>query len=471
MPAMPFTISPTPMLSSSARWLFLLAPLILGLMVPAASFGATRQRPNIVIILADDMGYADVGAFGGDRFPTPHLDALAQRGLKLTDFHSNAPVCSPTRAAFLTGRYQHRSGIDEVVLADPKLGMRDTHGLSPSEPTFASLLKGAGYRTALMGKWHLGYAEKFNPMHHGFDEFRGYVSGNVDFHSHLDGTGAADWWHNLELRDEPGYSTHLISRHAVRFIEENQSHPFCLYVAHEAPHSPYQGPNDPPVRGPAAAKPLSGADVSRAYAEMVQEMDKGIGEIVATLDRLGLADDTLVFFFSDNGATAEGNNGNLRGTKGTLWEGGHRVPAIAAWPGRIKPGGVSDQTAIGMDLLPTLLDLSGTPSPKDHPLDGVSLARLLLAKEPLPERTLFWGYGHRFAVRRGPWKLVASPPRAPGVNVRRRAGANEPTVGLYHLGNDPSESINLADVHPALVLEFQAALDHWRQDVGYSKAR
>lgn len=421
--------------------------------------------------MADDLGYADLGAFGGDRYPTPHLDALARRGMKLTDFHSNGPVCSPTRAALLTGRYQQRAGIDEVVLADPKLGMRDTHGLAPSEATFASLLKGAGYRTALMGKWHLGYIQKFNPVNLGFDEFHGFVSGNVDFHSHLDGTGAPDWWHDLELRDEPGYVTHLITRHATRFIEENRSQPFCLYVAHEAPHSPYQGPHDPPVRGPGAAKPLAGEEIQRAYADMMRELDKGVGEIVATLERLGLSENTLVLFFSDNGATREGNNGNLRGAKGTLWEGGHRVPSIAVWPGRIEPGSVSRQTTMTMDILPTLLDLSGTPAPAGRPLDGFSLAQVLLADVPLPERTLFWGYGHRFAVRRGPWKLMANPPLPPGVTRRARGNANEPEIGLYHLDDDPDEAMNLAATHPDILRNMQAALDRWREDVGYSKAR
>ncbi len=432
---------------------------------PVDSFGATAIPPNFVIILADDMGYADLSCYGNDRYETPHLDALARSGLRFTDFHSNGPVCSPTRAALLTGRYQQRSGVDEVVFADPKFGMRDDYGLKPSEVTFSRVLKETGYRTALMGKWHLGYAPKFNPVRHGFDEFRGYVSGNVDFHSHLDGIGAADWWHNAELRDEPGYTTHLITRHAVRFIEENQRQPFCLYVAHEAPHSPYQGPNDPPVRGPNASQPLQGAGLQRAYREMVQEMDRGVGEIIATLQRLGLAENTLVFFFSDNGATREGNNGPLRGFKGSLWEGGHRVPAIAAWPGKIRPGTVTHETAMGMDLMPTLLELSGTPAPSGHRFDGQSLAPLLLRNEKLAERTLFWGYTGRFAVRRGPWKLIANPPAPAGAKARKKAAPDDPAVGLFHLGDDPAEKNNLATKHPERVRELQAALDAWRREL------
>lgn len=462
-----------PFRSASCRAGKLLVVILCALAaVPArAASSAPNERPNFVIILADDLGYADIGAYGGDRYPTPHLNALARSGMRFTDFHANAPVCSPTRAALLTGRYQQRAGIDEVVLADPKLGMRDTHGLSPGEVTFAMLLKQDGYRTALMGKWHLGYVKKFNPVQHGFDEFQGYVSGNVDFHSHLDGTDAPDWWHNLELRDEPGYTTHLITRHAVRFIEENKGRPFCLYVAHEAPHSPYQGPKDPPVRGPGAKPPLAGAELQRAYSEMVGEMDRGIGEIVAALARLGLSENTLVFFTSDNGATAEGNNGKLRGLKGTLWEGGHRVPAIAAWPGRIKPGSVTDQTAMSMDILPTLLELSRTSPPPGRAFDGVSLARVFLANERLPVRTVFWGYGHRFAVRRGPWKLLVNPPPPPGVKQRRKATASDPALGLYRLDTDLAEQTNLADAQPELAAELQDALTRWRRDVGYAAAR
>ncbi len=432
----------------------------------AIAISAAERRPNIVIILADDMGYADLSCFGGDRYQTPHLDALAKSGLRFTDFHSNGAVCSPTRAALLTGRYQQRSGVTEVVFADPKLGKRDDHGLKPTEITFSRLLKNAGYRTALMGKWHLGYAPKFNPVHHGFDEFRGYVSGNVDFHAHVDQAGFADWWHNLELRDEPGYTTHLITKHGVRFIEENKDRPFCLYLAHEAPHAPYQGPKDPPVRGPNAGQAVAGAEIQRAYREMVQEMDRGAGEIVATLQRLGLAENTLVFFFSDNGGTREGNNGPLHGTKGNVWEGGHRVPAIAAWPGKIKPGTVTDQTAIGMDLLPTMLELAGARPPAGHRFDGTSLTGLLFNGQPLPPRTLFWGYNERYAVRQGPWKLVVNQPGEGEPKGKKKAGSTDAVaVGLFNLEKDIGEKNNLARQHPERVRELQAALAAWKQDV------
>jgi len=432
---------------------------------------ATIPRPNVIIIMADDMGYADLSAYGNERFQTPHLDALAREGLRFTDFHSNGPVCSPTRAALLTGRYQQRSGVDEVVFADPARGKRDAHGLQSAELTFAELLQAAGYRTGLMGKWHLGYDRKFNPVRQGFDEFRGYLSGNVDFHSHIDQANFPDWWHDLEQVDEPGYSTHLITRHAVRFIEANRSRPFCLYVAHEAPHSPFQGPGDPPIRGPRAQPPLQGPDIARAYREMVQEMDKGVGEIIATLRRLNLAENTFVFFCSDNGGTREGNNGPLNGHKGSVWEGGHRVPGLAWWPGKIKAG-TTDQVALSMDLMPTMLDLAKVSVPAGHRLDGTILVPLLVESRPLPARTLFWGYTGRYAVRQGPWKLLvnqtageATKAKGKGKNKAGDGTAAAPATMLFHLGDDLGEKRDLAAREPGRVRELEAALAAWRKDV------
>lgn len=428
-----------------------------------AGYAKTTTKPNFVIIMADDMGYADLSCYGNDRYRTPHLDELARGGLRFTDFHSNGAVCSPTRAALLTGRYQQRSGVADVVYADPAMGKRDSHGLPTTEVTFAKVLRDAGYRTALMGKWHLGYALKFNPVHHGFDEFRGFLSGNVDFHSHIDQAGFQDWWRDLSLEDEVGYSTHLITRHAVRFIEENQTKPFCLYVAHEAPHSPWQGPKDPPVRGPNAQPSLQGKEIPRAYREMVQELDHGVGEIVATLRRLGLAENTLVFFCSDNGGTKESNNGKLAGTKSTVWEGGHRVPGIAWWPGKIKAG-VTDQTAITMDVMPTLLDFAQVPVPSGLKLDGVSLASLLLRGEPLSDRMLFWAHSKRLAVRHGPWKLLVNQPAVDEVKSKSKPDA-APRIALFHLERDLSEKADVSEKNPERVQQLEAALKVWRLDV------
>jgi len=402
--------------------------------------------PNFVIILADDLGYGDTGPYGG-WIDTPRLDRMAAEGLRFTDFHASGNVCSPTRAGLLTGRYQQRAGIPGVLNADPKLPVHRA-GLQTSEVTFAELLQAAGYATGLMGKWHLGYTKNYNPVHHGFDSFRGYTSGNVDYISHYDRMETYDWWHDLELVEEDGYATHLITSHAVRFIEGNQGRPFCLYVAHEAVHSPYQGPDDPPERGPNKVRGQK-QDVKEAYRAMMREMDKGVGEILDAVGRLGLAEKTLVFFFSDNGANKNGSNGPLRGFKGSDWEGGHREPAVAWWPGKIRPGTTSDQLAISLDLMPTMLDLAGVPLPEGHKLDGVSLAPLLLEGKPIGARRLFW---NGRAMRDGPWKLIIDGPGAKG-------------VGLYNLDEDLGEQNNLAEKHPERVRAMLEAVEAWKKDV------
>jgi arylsulfatase A-like enzyme len=414
--------------------------------------GDSSRVPNIILILADDLGYGDTGTYGS-WIETPHLDKLAAEGLRLTDFHSSGNVCSPTRAGLLTGRYQQRAGIPGVINADPKIAAHH-HGLQVSEVTFAERLEQAGYRTAVFGKWHLGYKRKFNPLHHGFGRFRGYISGNVDYISHYDRMGVYDWWDGLELVKEPGYVTHLITEHALRFIEANKGRPFCVYIAHEAVHSPYQGPGDPAQRGPAggpqpAGKRVAKIDVKRAYRQMMEEMDKGVGRVVATVDRLGLAENTLIFFFSDNGANQQGSNGPLRGYKGSNWEGGHRVPAIARWPGHVPAGVVSHELTISIDLMPTMLALAGATLPDGHKLDGVNLLPVLLEGKSLGDRKLFW---NGKAMRDGPWKLIESGKGAEG-------------VGLYNLAEDLGEQNNLAEKFPQRVRQMQAALQAWQEDM------
>jgi len=411
-------------------------------------------RPSIVLILADDLGYGDTSAYGG-WIETPHLDRMAAEGMRFTDFHASGNVCSPTRAGLLTGRYQQRAGISGVINADPKVAAHH-HGLHVREVTFAKLLKKAGYQTALFGKWHLGYTKNFNPVHHGFDRFRGYVSGNIDYISHYDRMGVYDWWDGLQLIEEEGYCTHLITKHAVRFIEENKQRPFCLYIAHEAVHSPYQGPNDLAQRGPNASRRPAGnrnravkTDVKTAYRQMMEEMDQGVGQVMATVKRLGLEENTLIFFFSDNGANSRGSNGPLRGFKGSNWEGGHREPAIAWWPGRIKAGSLSDELAISLDLMPTMLALAGVEVPEGHRLDGVSLLPVLLEGKSLGRRQLFW---NGKAMRDGPWKLIIQ-------------GKGQKGIGLYNLAEDLGEQHNLADRYPDRVEAMLAAIEQWKQDV------
>ncbi|MEW4489576.1 sulfatase-like hydrolase/transferase [Thalassoglobus sp. JC818] len=411
---------------------------------------ASSPATNFVVIMADDLGYADVSCFGATSYETPHLDRMAAEGMMLTDFHSNGPVCSPTRAALLTGRYQQRAGMEEVVFADPKQNRH--HGLQTSETTFAEVLKKLGYTTGVIGKWHLGYEKQYNPVHHGFDDFWGYVSGNVCYQSHLDRMGIDDWWHNAQRVNEEGYTTHLVTQHAVDFIVDHQDEPFCLYVAHECVHSPFQGPNDPAVRVRGRVGDLADAkvkDVGRAYQEMIVEMDRGIGQIVETLKSCKLDGQTLVLFFSDNGATKEGSNAPWSGYKGSLWEGGHRVPFVAWQPGKVLPGTTSASPALTMDILPTLVEIAG--GERFASADGQSLASVLYEQKELPDRLLHWQYRKSWAVRDGSWKLLSD-----------RNGAD---VRLFNLEEDPQEEVDLSEAEPKIFKRLKQAHADWSVDV------
>lgn len=429
----------------------ILSVLLILLLAPVnTALAQNNTPPNFVLIMADDLGYGDVSCYADPGYETPHVDRLAAEGLRFTDFHSSGAVCSPTRAGLLTGRYQQRAGIDGVVFADPKQNRH--HGLQDNEVTFADCLADAGYATGIFGKWHLGYEPQYNPVHRGFHEFRGYVSGNVCYVSHLDRMGIVDWWRNDALVPEEGYVTHLVTRNAIDFIKANRDESFCCYVAHECVHSPYQGPNDPAVRSidnVGDIRSTTRTDIAAAYREMMIEMDRGIGEIVETLEELGIAENTLVFFFSDNGANRNGNNGPLRGLKGSLWEGGHRVPAIARWSGTIEPGRVTNESAISIDLMSTMLDLAGTTAPDGHELDGISLAPVLRGDGELSERPLFWAFGDRFAMRDGAWKLVG--------------GVEDPQ--LFDLSEDLGEEYNVAGDHPDRVAAMLTASGQWRAGI------
>ena len=431
---------------------FLLAAALL--LVGCTAAVDDEQPLNFVVIMADDLGYGDLSTYDG-WIDTPNLDRMALEGLKFTDFHSNGAVCSPTRAALLTGRYQQRAGVPVVIFAPED---RPTHvdGLQDVEWTFAEALREAGYATAIFGKWHLGYYPQYNPTRHGFAEFKGYVSGNIDFFSHVDGAGRFDWWHGAEQSRERGYVTTLINQHAVQFIEERGDEPFCLYLAHEAPHYPYQGPEDGPagfrkVGGFSGRQELSDEELRQKYYEMVAEMDRGVGEILDTLNRLGIAERTLVLFFSDNGATPDGSNGALRGHKASVWEGGHRVPAIAWRPGAIQAGGQTDQLATTMDIWPTIAELAGIEAEPDRPLDGVSVVQTLRGSS-VERGPVFWSFMDGLAMRDGNWKLVAG-----------EDGDEQPK--LFDLSTDLAEQTNLAEQEPERTATMLNQAREWLQEV------
>ena len=405
-------------------------------------------KPNIIVIMADDLGFGGISCYGSKEVSTPNLDALAANGVRFTDFHSNGPVCSPTRAAMLTGNYQQRSGLEGVIYVR---GETRQLGIDTSQVTVAKLLKNNGYATGIMGKWHLGYRKEFNPVNFGFDEFFGYLSGNIDYHSHYDNAGIFDWWHNLDSIAEEGYSTDLITRHSIDFINQHKDGPFFLYVAHEAPHAPLQGRNDPPFRLPGKKFDDYGRteDRQNVYHEMVEVMDEGIGKIMQALKENNLEENTLVIFISDNGAEVFGDNGGLNGHKGQLLEGGHRVPAIACWKGRIPPG-ESGTTLATMDLMPTILAVTRTQPPASIRFDGIDFSGVLFGGADFPDRTLFWRYRNQRAARRNQWKVVIT-------------GSD---TALYNLEQDLEETTDLSDSNRNVVEGLVRQLEAWESDVG-----
>lgn len=439
--------------------------VILSIVLLASAFHspliADDRPPNIVFILADDLGYADIGCYGSDINRTPHLDKLAKGGARFTDFHSNGPMCSPTRAAFLTGQYQHRFGKRfESALNGALL----EPGLPLSTVTIAKTLRQSGYATGMFGKWHLGYEAPYLPTNMGFDEFRGLVSGDGDYHTQVDRSGNKDWWKGENISMEKGYTTDLITAHSIDFIERHQKQPFFLFVPHLAIHFPWQGPDDPPHRqaGNNYLKDKWGvipdrSNVSPHIKAMVERLDESVGKIVATLEKLKLIDNTLIVFSSDNGGYVDyaggfeliSNMGPLRGEKGEIYEGGHRVPTIFYWPGKIAPS-VCHDTAMTMDLFPTFAALAKTNT---KALDGIDLHPLLFDERKLPERPLFWRMGRDKAIRKGPWKLCIKGKKAPE---------------LFNLDDDIGEKKDLAKEHPELVSHLQQALSVWEKEVDQS---
>lgn len=416
-----------------------------------------QKQPNFVIIVADDMGYGDVGIYGNTFIKTPHIDKMAQEGMMFTDFHSNGSVSSPTRCGLLTGRYQQRAGL-EKVLQVPRNGENKEIGMPSGEISFAKVLVDNGYQTALIGKWHLGYLPQHHPMNFGFQKFVGFKSGNVDYQSHRDRYGDMDWWDGLEMKNMPGYTTTLLTALSEDYIKENKDRPFCLYIAHAAPHSPMQGLGEKAIRTDLTPEGDKNSERPNKdiYKDMVEELDRSVGQISETLKKYGLDENTLVVFFSDNGPVINygGSAGGFRGAKGNPWEGGHRVPGICYLPGTIKGGTVCDQTVMSFDLFPTMLDMAGIHyDDSKKKLDGTSLTPLFKGQE-LPQRLLFWGNGNKtISVRDGKWKLV------------RYNQKGEITLHLFDLDNDPYEKNNLSKQEPELVKRLDEQITRWAKSV------
>ena len=399
----------------------------------------SAARPNFVFILADDLGYADLHCYGGRRECSPVLDKMATEGLLFTNGYANSSVCSPSRFAIATGRYQHRlrGGFDEPIASvSPALG------LPPEHPTMASLLREAGYATALIGKWHLGSLPWFGPLQSGYDEFFGHRTGAADFFSHS-GLGGHDLWEGDEEVFREGYLTDLFTDRAVDFVKRQPAEkPFLLSLHYNAPHWPWETRDDEEESrriGPMIAH-LDGGSVN-TYLEMVRIMDDGIGRVLAAIDEIGARENTLVVFSSDNGGERFSDTYPLVGKKMDLLEGGIRVPYIVRWPSRLGAGETYDRLAMGMDWMPTFLAAAGVDEHPDYPLDGIDL----FGEEV--ERNLYWRmvYRNQKAVRSGVWKYLSI----------------EGSEFLYDLSRDERERANMRYREPEKFEELRRAYFEW----------
>ena len=425
-------------------------------------------RRNIVLIVADDLGYGDVGCYGCPDIRTTAIDGLAEQGVKFTTFYANAPECTPTRTALLTGRYQHRVGglecalgIDNVGRYDDAIRLRETHdlGLPAHQTSIARILKDAGYATAVCGKWHLGYETKFFPEKHGFDHWFGPVGGAVDYFHHCEYTGRPSLYLNGRLIRRQGYLTDLITDEAVRFIRRKQAGPFFLYVTYTAPHTPYQGPGDK------KPEPIPQADYNKGsratFAAMVERMDDGIAAIIRTLGDSKIADNTLVIFMSDNGANKTGRNFPFSGYKGNLFEGGIRVPCVAKWPGVLPKGVVSHQPCITLDFSKSILTAAGTGPPPNRPFDGIDILEHVSTNQPVQKRTLFW------RARRGQWTRKAV--RDDSLKYISLRDGDDVKEYLFDLENDPAEKDNLFNRRKEDVWRLKILLSNWEKQVKHDR--
>lgn len=431
------------------------------------------SRPNVIVFLTDDQGYGDLSCMGATDFRTPNLDRMAREGVRFTDWYSNSPVCSPSRAALLSGRYPGNAGI-RVILR----GHRQTAGLPQSTPTLATMLGDAGYQTALSGKWHLGLTEDSRPGSHGFDRSFGFFAGCIDYYSHIFYYGANQggpgqnathdlWEDGDEVWMNGEYFTELIANKAVEYIREMAANdePFFLYVPFNAPHYPMHAPKEYMDRF--AHLPWD----RQVMAAMISVVDDSIGKIMNAIERLGFAENTLSVFTSDNGPSREsrnwldgtldpyygGTSGQFKGHKYSLFEGGIRLPGIMHWPGRITPGVVSAEPCASMDIVPTVLEAVGIDAGQ-YEIDGTSLLGHVTDSESIPERPIFWEIGDQTAVRRGKWKLVLN-----GQLVEHADPIAE--VHLSDLETDPGEATNLADKEPGITAELKRLAEDWREGI------
>ena len=427
---------------------------------------ALARPPNVIIFYADDLGIGDVGCYGCKDIETPNIDALARTGVRFSNYYSAAPVCAPSRAALLTGRYPFRAGVPTNVGSVP-----GEAGMPADEITVAELAKSRGYATAAVGKWHLGFSPDTQPNAQGFDFFFGHHAGCIDYYSHM------FYWrepyhHDLyrnrqEIHEPGGYMTELITRETVGFIDAHHDQPFLIYVPFNAPHYPMQAPER--YRKKYAHLPRLRAD----YAALVAALDDAIGTIMARLQHHRLTGDTLVFFMSDNGATVEaraggggGSNGPFREHKFSLFEGGIRMPATVSWPGRLPQNQTRDQLTIATDVLPTIAEAIGAALPADRTIDGRSWLPILQDAKANGHDALFFEWDRQRAVRQGRWKLVCDGLiKLSNAPEPRPRATGEDAVFLADIEIDPGETSNLRRQHAEVVERLSKMHDAWRKSL------
>jgi arylsulfatase A-like enzyme len=442
-----------------------------------ASQANRSQKPNIVFLYADDMGFGDLGCFGNQEVKTPHLDRMASEGMRLTDFHVTAPICCPSRSGFLTGRYPQRNGLFTNIRNDMvNYGHRYsrleyatspemTQGLDPREVTIAQALKRAGYTTGVVGKWDSGRDDPYLPLQRGFDFFYGFANTGIDYWTH-ERYGVPSMFRGNQLIKEKGYATELFRREVLRLIDENKNRPFFLYVPFNAPH----GPSNFEKTGPQAPEEyirLYGDPPGTArmrYLANITCLDAAAGAILQRLKQQGLDDNTLVIFATDNGATSIGRNKPFRGWKGEMYEGGIRVPCIARWPGRIRPGGSSDEFTSTLDMLPTFLGLAGAQPPPNVKLDGFDILPVLTQGAVSPRKEQFWELRGARAARVDDWKWILETKRG-------ELPLDNAPGELYDLSADPGEQRDFAKARPDVLKRVRERWVDWMNEMAKSEPR
>ena len=411
---------------------------------------AKLSPPNVIFILADDLGWGDLSCFGRPDYRTPNLDLLALQGTRFTDAYSASAVCTPTRCGFITGRYPGRT---KIGLVEPLPATNHRVGLDPGHPTIGSLLKKTGYDTALIGKWHLGFRPEWGPNAHGFDEFFGMLAGASDYHLHKNGLGQPDLYENLTQVERHGYLTDLLTERAVNYIGRRRSAPFYLSLHYTAPHWPWQDRKggERITFTDRAIEPVTlGAGGSlKLYAEMMRSLDDGVGRVMKALRAARLDRNTLVIFTSDNGGERFSYQWPFSGEKGDLLEGGIRVPAIVRWPGVVPANRVTNQMAITMDWTATILSAAKTSPAEGYPLDGIDLLPLMNRKTPVNDRSFFWRIYSQSAVRQGKWKYFHDGERGK----------------LFDLTFDQREQADFSKKNPDVLERLAAEFETWNKQM------